>query len=82
MTRITVDDIITIWFLIKCHLVMFRNFSDSSLLIINLFFVMFFKTRRYCKRAKFVFKEMKKVPFVVELDERGTLSGPQNFFYR
>lgn len=31
---------------------------------------------RYCRRAKGVFKSLNKVPYVVELDERGLLMLP------
>ena len=35
------------------------------------FFDIAYVMYRYCRRAKAVFKELKQVPYVIELDERG-----------
>ena len=56
------------------------NFLGSSAVVAmdlrfyhSLTFFIFCMCFRYCKRAKAVFNELKEKPFVIELDERGTL---------
>jgi hypothetical protein len=45
------------------------RFRDEAKLESNVIMSMLFC--RYCRRAKGVFKDLNKEPFVVELDERG-----------
>lgn len=45
-------------------------FFEAALLFIY-FYILFMVIDRYCKRAKNVFEELKKTPYVVELDLRG-----------